>query len=821
MKQTFLYILLLAASASHAVLADTLSGHVRTTGGQPVPQAVVSDGYSVVQTDGEGRYEMSRHDSAQFVFLSVPEAYEMPVDENGSPLLYARIGDKGDFTHDFTLTPFADGGAADSTHVLVAISDPQVRNDYDSWRFRNETIEDILELKASYPAGTRFYGAVVGDLVWDDYDRMAVHKAACEVLGMPVFQVIGNHDHDMYSCGDRAADHYFKDAFGPTYYSFNRGKIHYVVLDNIDYIGCGTKDYTERVSLEQIAWLEKDLAFVPAEKAVVVLAHAPFEGSNVGNRQQVYNLLEGRRTTQHIITGHHHRLTNYEISNRLYDHTLGASMGACWAADYCADGAPSGYGVFEAGDRGFNEWYYKATGRSRDFQLNAYPANHVDTGDDKAGCIVANVWNFDSRWSVHIYENGVKKTMQQYSGHDPMMRDLLLDDGDTRPNYPGSDGGTTVSQNPGSAASNHLFYYKPDDPDAEFVVEVTDRFGHVYRSEPVLRNMMVASFTEEDGEWVYRNDFNTLPRFANQFDTGSGLAKGTFVQGHTPAGWYASTSGTMQPNVARWGQFNYLRINNGDQSAAGLYSYGNGNTQAQEEQDADRALGSLVSTVSHRDICYGVAIENNTGQVITTLQVSYTGEMWRAGSDPAAGQQLTFAYGKREDNHSLRDREEWIGELDGLTPVDSLSFHSPAGNTAAEAATPNTAINGNDPRNRTRVDGSIELNLEPGAVAILRWEDADDSGSDHALAIDDLCLRATLAPASGLPPAHVIGTMLYTRDRTVVFSHTPRTAVQVYDTAGRCLYNRQPHTPVLDLSVIATHGLYIICMEGQREKVIF
>ena len=112
MKQTFLYILLLAASASHAVLADTLSGHVRTTDGQPVAQAVVSDGYSVVQTDGEGRYEMARHDSAQFVFLSVPEAYEMPVDENGSPLLYARIGGTGDFTHDFTLTPFADGGAA-------------------------------------------------------------------------------------------------------------------------------------------------------------------------------------------------------------------------------------------------------------------------------------------------------------------------------------------------------------------------------------------------------------------------------------------------------------------------------------------------------------------------------------------------------------------------------------------------------------------------------------------------------------------------------------------------------------------------------------
>ena len=728
-------LLLLAASASHAVLADTLSGHVRTTGGQPVPQAVVSDGYSVVQTDSTGFYTMARNDSAQFVFLSVPEAYEMPVDENGSPLLYARIGGTGDFTHDFTLTPFADGGAADRRHVLLAIGDPQVRNPYDLWRLRNETVRDMKELMASYPAGTRFYASASGDLVWDAYKRHPQYKAVCQELGIPMFQAIGNHDHDKNTCGDRAADHYFKDVFGPTYYSFNRGNIHYVVLDDIDYIGCRSKNYQESITPNQLRWLERDLSFVPRGKAIVIIAHAPFEGTTVGNRQQVYNLLTPRYPKHHIITGHQHIVANREIYPNLYDHTLGTSWGASWSSDYSVDGTPNGYGVFEAGDTGFENWYYKSTGRPRDFQINAYPAEGVDAGDGKTHCIVANVWNYDSRWSVSIYENGVKHPMTRYTGTDPMVHDLLGERGDTRPNYPGSDGGTRASQNPGAIPTDHLFCYVPGDPDAHFVVEATDRFGHVYRSEPVLRNMMVASFTREGDTWTYRNDFDALPRFANHFVKDTKLAKGTFVQGHTPAGWYASALG----GASGWGQFNYLRINNGDQSEGGLYSYGSGDTQRQVEQEADRAFGSLA-TDSLPAVCFGVAIENNTGDTLRALQVSYTGEMWRAGHHPKRTQTLAFACTTLPHHRDLRDRRVWIGELPGMTDVPALDFHSPADNTAARQRLHDTPIDGNDPRNRTDVQGIIPVRLAPGEVAILRWSNRHAQG--HGLAIDHLSIKA-------------------------------------------------------------------------------
>ena len=43
-----------------------------------------------------------------------------------------------------------------------------------------------------------------------------------------------------------------------------------------------------------------------------------------------------------------------------------------WSGDYCADGAPNGYGAFEAGDED-SITGTKATGKSKDYQFEAYP----------------------------------------------------------------------------------------------------------------------------------------------------------------------------------------------------------------------------------------------------------------------------------------------------------------------------------------------------------------------------------------------------------------------------------------------------------------
>ncbi|MGQ8337801.1 calcineurin-like phosphoesterase C-terminal domain-containing protein [Sunxiuqinia sp. A32] len=799
--------------------ASIISGIVKTNNGVPISGAVVSDGYSVVQTDETGHYSFTRNYSSEFVFISLPETYEVPVDEKKIPKLYLRINDNVNYSYDFVLTPFVDGGKADSTHVLIALSDPQVQADYETWRFRNETIQDVIKLKNSYPEGTNFYGVVVGDLVWDEYHRLSEHTTSCSELEFPVFQVIGNHDHDMNISDDFHADHYFKDAYGPTYYSFNRGKIHYVVLDDIEYLG--GKAYAHNVTQNQINWLKKDLAFVPEDKTIVMCVHAPLVGSFVLNRGELFDLMGGRRSIQHVISGHHHKNTNYEINSRLIDHTLGAVQGGFWSGNYCPDGTPNGYGVFQAGDQGYDNWYYKSTGYSKDYQFNAYPVNSVDTGEGKLDCIIANVWNYDSKWIVNIYEDGEKHPMQQYSGNDPEMYDFFAEGGDTRPNYPGIDGGTIASRNCGSVATNHLFFYKPTNPDADFVVEITDRFGEVYRKK-LLHNMMVATFKETNGDWKYEQDFNTLPSYPNQYIDATGLAKGTFVQGHSPEGWYASTSGNIRPTGNEsdsWSYFNYYRINNGSQTDGWLYSFGEGNPSSKTENSLDRSLGSLIS-YDNRCISFGVLIENNTDQTIRSVGIDYTGKMWRAGDDPLSEQELTFSYKLNPDVIGIRDRKTWIGEVESII-VDSLSFISPSDNTAAQMYTPNTQINGEDAANQAVVKGVINVTLEPGDVILLRWMDNDNRGNDHALSIDNLIVTAFFNPViTSVDDAKQSRYSMYNNGNVLYFSKIPKGDVEVYDIMGNLLYRNKISLNVLHLNSIKKHGIYLVRYGNIIQKIL-
>ena len=58
-------------------------------------------------------------------------------------------------------------------------------------------------------------------------------------INCKIFNIMGNHDNDPYCAGDWIAENKFREVVGPTYYSFNLGSIHYVVLDNVEYINTG------------------------------------------------------------------------------------------------------------------------------------------------------------------------------------------------------------------------------------------------------------------------------------------------------------------------------------------------------------------------------------------------------------------------------------------------------------------------------------------------------------------------------------------------------------------------------------------------------
>src|SRR5690606_34392937 len=100
-----------------------------------------------------------------------------------------------------------------------------------------ESVPDVQKLVQSMGPDALVHGLGVGDLVWDNHKLFPAYNQAIAAMGIPFFQALGNHDMDYRKGGDETSDQTFQKFYGPTYYSFNRGKAHYIVLDDVRYLG--------------------------------------------------------------------------------------------------------------------------------------------------------------------------------------------------------------------------------------------------------------------------------------------------------------------------------------------------------------------------------------------------------------------------------------------------------------------------------------------------------------------------------------------------------------------------------------------------------
>lgn len=203
----------------------------------------------------------------------------------------------------------------------------------------------------------------------------------------------------------------------------------------------------------------------------------------------------------------------------------------------------------------------------------------------------------------------------------------------------------------------------------------------------------------------YSQDFNSLP------STGSP----TWTNNSTIENWYSSG-------------FTSFTVGNGSVNSGGLYSFGVAGTNAVTE----RALGSLGS--GSATPAYGVVLKNTSGVNITDIKISYTGEQWRNGG-VAATQPLAFYYAT-----SASPITSIAAGATGYTSVAALNFTSRVGTTTA------AALDGNLAANRTTFSNIPipSLSLPNDSYIILKWDDINDSGNDHGLAIDDVTISWTI-----------------------------------------------------------------------------
>ncbi len=203
----------------------------------------------------------------------------------------------------------------------------------------------------------------------------------------------------------------------------------------------------------------------------------------------------------------------------------------------------------------------------------------------------------------------------------------------------------------------------------------------------------------------YRQDFD------NMGDTGT----------TTSYGWYVGTGvGAISSTT--------VTVGNGSVSTRGNYNFGSSG-------GIDRALGSLAANSTQRDT--EARFINLSGLYIGDISITYNGEQWRRGNN-GVNNQLVLQYSTTGTNYTALG-----AAFDFNTPLDS--------GTAS-------ALDGNAPANRVTGIGGTFVPASPianGQVFYLRWADADDSGADHGMAVDDLLISFTLtnpAPVITVPP---------------------------------------------------------------------
>lgn len=465
--------------------SSTLYGVITDEKGAPLSDVVVSDGFSAVTTDKNGVYQIVRHKRAKFVFYSTPSNYKINVDAQNNPLFYQPIQSVEKWVRkDFTLT----AQPVEQKFSLLCVADPQCRNMQEVSRYKNETIPDINSLA---PELTNPYAITLGDIVFDAPELWTEMKTSMSGQKVPFFQVIGNHDHLETAPNEEKSAENFRNFFGPTDYSFNRGKTHIVAIDNVIY--SGKQDYTGGLTQAQLEWLQQDLSFVPSDYMVILTAHIPFRSGGSLDHHIYYNevlQLLARFSSAYIMTGHTHypdKHTHIVNGKKIYEFIHGAACGAWWNSNVCADGTPNGYGVFEIENGSIKNEYYKSTNYDKSFQIRAYdaaqsygatnkftylfgaPQNLNLAGD---GWIVANVWDAGDDWTVELYQDGVSiGNMQKVSTRDYWATYYHME-------QLGKAVGTTFDK-----TGQHFFKGKLNGPaaTASFEIVAKDKFGHTYR----------------------------------------------------------------------------------------------------------------------------------------------------------------------------------------------------------------------------------------------------------------------------------------------------------------------------------------------------
>jgi hypothetical protein len=340
-------IALEVASNASALDAKSSGPVVRgrvTSAAKPLAEVLVSNGRQVTRTDAAGCYALpTGPDVGRFVFVCCPrghwtDRFYRPIDEA------ARPGGA-----DFALRPVPQ---PDRFEFVFAADVHLERYGEQAVRKTKASIAEICSLSPK-PA----FLWIQGDLdMLDGGDQLL---DCLKTSTIPVRMGIGNHEIRSSAKNPKVR---YERVFGPTYYSFDWGPVHFIVLD-------GNRPAHIRgnsvgaVEGREWAWLEADLATQPPGKPIIVGVHIPIVSTYPARRPELKETeapfwqsanglrlasLLARHRVRLVLQGHNHENERITQDGVEYAETV-SLCGRWWRAgegfERATDGSPRGYRV--------------------------------------------------------------------------------------------------------------------------------------------------------------------------------------------------------------------------------------------------------------------------------------------------------------------------------------------------------------------------------------------------------------------------------------------------------------------------------------------
>jgi hypothetical protein len=476
-----------------------------------IKNIAVSNGIQVVLTNEKGEYTLPVQND-NIIFVIKPSTHSVPVNKQnlpqffyihkpkGSPeLKYAGVSSTG------KLPKSVDFGLFPSTYkenfTMLTFGDPQPYTKEEVDFFYKGIVKELEGVD-----GVDF-GMSLGDLVGDDLDLFNPYINACSHIGIPWYNVIGNHDLNFDVKNDIYSDETYEKTFGPANFSFNHGMVHFIVLDDVlfpdprdgvGYVGGFRKD--------QLEFVKNDLKHVPKDYLVVVSMHIPLTESQSSDtfrdedRAKLFSYLKDFPYTL-TLSAHHHTQSQYFLSREHgwqqekehHHYNVGTTSGDWYSGrlnkdgvpiSTMRDGTPKGYAFIHYKK---NQYVidYKVAGKPKEYQIEIFAPKIVEQNRRTSSFIMANFFMGSENDSLfYRVDNGEWVKMGYIKTFDPSYLHLLhewdyteeLLDG-RRPSNP--------------TESRHLWYGRvPVDLEVgEHTIEVKahDMFGRVHKQTKKYR----------------------------------------------------------------------------------------------------------------------------------------------------------------------------------------------------------------------------------------------------------------------------------------------------------------------------------------------